>query len=710
LDQEGALRSGGGESQGVISLPPRASAVTPAVDDPCEGVDQADDQTPSPREPTPYDRGYDVPHPSALLGADVSFSMDTNAFYERVEIDGTRTPVVDETVTVSLLPALRLQRLSGLYLEADLGFIWQQQKGLGASFEDPGVEEWAVRRGPVRAVLDNEALATRLQAGDIAAPSVNFQTFSRLLGVGYSRAYSDLQPFRSVYAGSRRSFFLETPALVEVFANGQFVGEQRLLAGQYDLDQVAPEYATQSIRLLIRDATGRRSDLQFSQFTGTNLLARGVVDFAVQAGFVSDFFGDTIEYDFSEPQFSGYVRAGVSDSITLGADLQADRRTVVVGGSFGLGLGLSALEIGAALSHDEAEGAGLAVRADMAVAEVFPDIGLAASFTHYSRAFRGVQGRQPGGDVEFDGTVSVDASVLPRVNLSAGLSATQRYGFQDEAAPPVNYAGFASAQISLRRGSTLGVIVSADNAGGGSDEGDDWNISARLALRIRLGGGIRASAQYDSLNTRYTGQISRSELRNVNDWSGQLRVTGAQEPTPRTNISGFASYGFDRAYVTLAHSETVRNSQTRSAPRVSSLSIDTSFAYADGALAWGRSVGDGGFVIVQRPADGAEAYVNYSGPGDYLARTSKLGNALVGNVQTLRNEVFAIERLEAGGELAEATGFGQLIEVEPGVFAESPDVVVPVLDEDDNTVRVFLRRRVGARVILDDQPEVSPGQ
>jgi len=88
-----------------------------------------------------------------------------------------------------------------------------------------------------------------------------------------------------------------------------------------------------------------------------------------------------------------------------------------------------------------------------------------------------------------------------------------------------------------------------------------------------------------------------------------------------------------------------------------------------------------------------------------------LGPALIGNVQTLRNEPFAIDVLTPDELRESEPTFGKLIEVEPGVFAEAPGTELPTLTGGQQQIKVFLRKRSGIRVVPEIIDEViEPGQ
>src|SRR5262249_9115598 len=96
------------------------------------------------------------------------------------------------------------------------------------------------------------------------------------------------------------------------------------------------------VTLVITDAAGRTETQSFNLVSGVNLLAAGLHQFAYNAGVASSYVNRDIHYDTGQPVLSAFHRYGVSDRLTLGANLQADNDQqmggleATFGGSWGI--------------------------------------------------------------------------------------------------------------------------------------------------------------------------------------------------------------------------------------------------------------------------------------------------------------------------------------------------------------------------------------
>src|SRR5690606_21722332 len=196
--------------------------------------------------------------------------------------------------------------------------------------------------------------AVRLTAGEFAPPVESFQGSRRFLGLSAARAYSTIRPFQNVRPAGRRQFILDRPALVVVEVNGVVVERIRLEAGPYSLSDFPFGQGANTVRLLVEEDSGQREIAVFDLFGGAGLLDPGVMDFGVSAGVLEE--GGQLEYG-STLAASGFVRKGITDALTLGANAQwADGRGQIGGlATWGSRLGL--VQASAAVSHNGDTGA-----------------------------------------------------------------------------------------------------------------------------------------------------------------------------------------------------------------------------------------------------------------------------------------------------------------------------------------------------------------
>ena len=227
------------------------------------------------------------------------------------------------------------------------------------SFLERANPEWT--RGDFRIVRDDLDNALRYVAGDLAVPVVGYQTSRPLIGVTVARNYG-LQPYLITRPVSQYEFFLENPSQVEVFSNGRLVQTLRLPAGQQDIRNLSLGSGINDVQLVITDDVGRIQRLDFANAIAANLLAPGIQQFAYSLGFPNHITNGNRNYDFSSPTLVASHRVGVSNVLTLGGYLQADRNQQLVGIEGVLATTLGNFGWDAALSNANQVGTGIAAR------------------------------------------------------------------------------------------------------------------------------------------------------------------------------------------------------------------------------------------------------------------------------------------------------------------------------------------------------------
>src|SRR5690606_1219839 len=129
----------------------------------------------------------------------------------------------------------------------------------------------------------------------------------------------------------------------------------------------------------------------FDLFGGAGLLVPGVVDFGVSAGVLEE--GGELEYG-STPALSGFMRKGVSDVLTVGANAQLTDERVQAGGLATWGAPFGLLQLSTAASHGPSNRTGVIAAVDyMRETVLFDDIdtrfivSLQATSRHFQSAF-----------------------------------------------------------------------------------------------------------------------------------------------------------------------------------------------------------------------------------------------------------------------------------------------------------------------------------
>lgn len=312
------------------------------------------------------------------------------------------------------------------------------------------------QRADTRLVHDMPNNMIRTALGDLSYPVEGFQSFQPMLGLTVARNF-DLQPYRVSEPTGRTSFFLVSPSRVDIYVNDRKVQTLQLSSGPYDMTDFPVVNGSNNVKLVITDATGRMEIRNVDIVSDANLLAAGLHKFAYNVGAISTTVNRARQYDSSQPVLSAFHRYGVSDSFTLGGNLQADEMQrmagvdATVGGKWGV------------------------FRADLAGSRLEDGDDGFAWQTQYQIVDRG----RTGSNGKFRGTRNFTLLASYRSEHFAPLGVLQ----------PANVSSY---QVTARYSQQWSPTVSL-GAGGGykvgrGDQRDDWNYS--LSLNKRLSAGI----------------------------------------------------------------------------------------------------------------------------------------------------------------------------------------------------------------------------
>ena len=163
----------------------------------------------------------------------------------------------------------------------------------------------------------------RFTAGDIRPRGDNLQTVPSVLGLSVERFF-ELEPNRLFRPTSQTGFELERPSTVEIRINGVTQREIFLRPGRYDIRDLPLVQGSNLVDIVIRDDLGRERIISDRNFFDFGLLEEGIWDYSLAAGVRSEFNGNGgVDYT-DDPIVTGFVRGGISKTLTLGADIQGD--------------------------------------------------------------------------------------------------------------------------------------------------------------------------------------------------------------------------------------------------------------------------------------------------------------------------------------------------------------------------------------------------
>jgi len=318
-----------------------------------------------------------------------------------------------------------------------------------------------------------------VRAGDILTGALSWTRSTRLGGLQFGTNF-DLQPYLTT--APLPSFFgsATLPSAVELYVNGlkQYSGD--VPAGPFELNTAPSFSGAGTAQLVLTDALGQSSTVNFSLYDAHRLLQPGLSDWSVELGAVRENYGiKSFDYG-NDIAASGTWRYGVSDRFTAEthAEVTNGLSNAGVGGTWLLGSAGGILF--ASLAGSESQGqSGAQYSASYSWNNSRFNVGLSARGTH--------------GDYRDVGTQYGSAPTSRSEQFSTGYS-TQSLGRFGVSYNQVAYAEqettqFASAYWSKSFGRRLRL-----NANYNHDINDSANNSVSIGASLSLDGNMSVSS------------------------------------------------------------------------------------------------------------------------------------------------------------------------------------------------------------------------
>jgi outer membrane usher protein len=140
------------------------------------------------------------------------------------------------------------------------------------------------------------------------------------------------------------------PSTVDVFVNSSRAYSNQVGSGPFQIANLPVMSGPGTVRVVLRDALGRETVSEAVYYSSPMLLAPGLMDYSLEAGFPRRSYG-LVSNDYSDDPFaSGSIRYGYTDRLTLEGhtELGANLLNAGSGMAFGLGpLGIASLSLAA---------------------------------------------------------------------------------------------------------------------------------------------------------------------------------------------------------------------------------------------------------------------------------------------------------------------------------------------------------------------------
>lgn len=498
-----------------------------------------------------------------------------------------------------------------------------------------------LRRDATRFVFDNEKKAIRTLFGDVRPQVRGYQSGSEILGITIGSAYQSIQPYKNLRPRGEGSFSLEEPSNVDVVINGRVVNRLRLDSGNYDLKDFPFLEGENRVQFIVEDRTGKRELAKFDLFFDRSLLAKGLAEWAFSAGSTSKRGIDGPDYSDGKFYASGFYRKGISNSVTMGGNLQLLDKSGLVGfemlratklGVFGIDLANSWSDNG------NGSAVNLSFNRNVSQGEEKGAInwGLAASAR--SEKFGSTNLFTANNSQEFDASVFLSRYLGGGGSLYSSANYSKSRGlFDDTWSVRFGYGKRINANIGFN----------ADLSYNKNRLNDDWVF--RIQITSRFGRSGTSVLSYENRDQRLSFNVQQSGTSNYGQWSANADIDNSKFAS---GINAGAFLAANRADLGISHSTSFDNGFSSISDERTSLRIATAFGFADGAFAWGRPVfGAFAIPVAHESLKGRKLIIdNANGNG---ASSSVFGPPLIGSIPNYsrRDLSVDVEDLPAGYDL-----------------------------------------------------------
>ena len=188
-----------------------------------------------------------------------------------------------------------------------------------------------------------------LRVGDTLTGALPWSRATRIGGIQLARNFA-LQPYRVTAPVPAFMGSATMPSDVELFVNGMRQYSGQVPAGPFQINTLPNINSTGNAQVVVTDAFGRATTLNFSLFDTRQLLAPGLSDWSVDLGVVRQSYG-LRSFDYgNDPAATAVWRYGVTNNFTFETQGETTKGLAKagVGGAWQLGpLGL----VSGALAH-----------------------------------------------------------------------------------------------------------------------------------------------------------------------------------------------------------------------------------------------------------------------------------------------------------------------------------------------------------------------
>ncbi len=457
-----------------------------------------------------------------------------------------------------------------------------------------------------------------LVVGDTIGDGGAWSRPARYAGIRWARDFS-LRPGFIAMPMPSLSGTAALPSTIDVLINNQRRRTDQVNPGPFELTNVPVTNGAGEINLIVRDLLGRESIINQSYYFSPRLLAKGLSDFSVEAGFLRENYGvQSNDYD-NNGFIAGTRRYGLSSALTGEVRFEAQQQRQAIGVDLVALLGTFAT-----------------IEAALATARTDDGQG-----NHY---LLGLERRTAAGnaslrweyfDRDFVQFAALPSELRPRQRISASLGAL----LSGHVSTAINYTvqkAWDESQLELLT-ANLGVTLADGiylSSYASKDLGTEGGWSAGITVNLSLGKQRSASASTNTGSNRDT--INRAELSQSppggpgSGW--RLAVSDDPNQRWRMGLSRNTNFGSFRAEAT----DTINDPAVR-------LGASGSIGWLGGHAFAVRTIGAGSFAVVKVDSI---ANVPIYRSNQLIATTNASGMALVPDLLPYQQNPLTINPIE----------------------------------------------------------------
>ncbi|MES2433309.1 MAG: fimbria/pilus outer membrane usher protein [Pseudomonadota bacterium] len=490
-----------------------------------------------------------------------------------------------------------------------------------------------------------------LAVGDVQSGSLAWSRSIRMGGVQLRRNFglrSDLITQQLLSFDGAAA----VPSSVDVFIDNNRAYSTGRDAGPFRLEDLPVRAGAGEALIVVTDANGRRTTKSVSFYVARNLLKKGLLDFSIEAGRAREGYGlESNDYG-ADGVFSGSLRFGLTERITLEAQVQSKSDLRLVG--FGLTtvpFNLAEVSLAGGVSDYAGQTASFAygaVQTDVGPIEIsgsvrwaqkgFADLAYATGVDYLGQT-----------EIEDSDSLLEVPQLQTALSISMPLTGNGSFGLGY-----VNSTRSSSRDelVTMSYGRDLGLWDGALSIYGSHDlQNGDTRAAVAVSMPLGKRKSLRATTSVDPEGNALGGvYIARAISDQQGDYgyaaelqrdsAGAIRFSGRGDYLGRYGQLGLELRSGDGATGLRAQ-------------------VDGAVAIAGGAVAFGSRVNDG-FAIVDVGAAGVPVSVHNRA----VARTGRGGKALVTGLQSYHRNRVSVDLADLPADLAlDASG----MDVVPGI-------------------------------------------